>query len=82
MNYSKQWMKSVLSFLFCLSMSSSGMAQEVASLKIDANTIYQRITGFGGFVCNPQFQYGHMSDADIKKVWEIGRGTRLNSSHL
>ena len=40
-----------------------------ATMKLDAQATHQRITGFGGFVCSPQFQYGHMSTTDIKKVW-------------
>ena len=39
------------------------------TVRFDATEIHQHITGFGGFVCSPQFQYGHMSTADIKKVW-------------
>ena len=39
------------------------------TIRFDATKTHQRITGFGGFVCSPQFQYGHMSTADIKKVW-------------
>lgn len=49
--------------------SLSVMAQETASLKINAETVYQHITGFGGFVCSPSFAYGHMTDSDIRKVW-------------
>ena len=39
------------------------------TVRFDATNTHQRITGFGGFVCSPQFQYGHMSTAEIKKVW-------------
>ena len=39
------------------------------TVRFDATKTHQRITGFGGFVCSPQFQYGHMSTAEIKKVW-------------
>ncbi|MBP5713963.1 MAG: hypothetical protein J6X07_04615 [Prevotella sp.] len=39
------------------------------TVRFDATKTHQRITGFGGFVCSPQFQYNHMSTADIKKVW-------------
>ena len=44
-------------------------AQTTTTVRLDAQSTHQRITGFGGFVCSPQFQYGHMSDVDIKKVW-------------
>ena len=33
------------------------------------NTKYQYIKGFGAFVCSPGFQYGHMSDNEIRQVW-------------
>ncbi len=39
------------------------------TVRFDATKTHQHITGFGGFVCSPQFQYGHMSNADIEKVW-------------
>ena len=53
-----------LSLLFCV-----GLFAEKATVRIDAQQKYQYITGFGGFVCSPQFKYNHMSTADIKKVW-------------
>ena len=39
------------------------------TVRIDATKTHQRITGFGGFVCSPTFQYNHMSNAEIDKVW-------------
>ena len=39
------------------------------TVRIDATKTHQRITGFGGFVCSPSFQYNHMSNAEIDKVW-------------
>ena len=39
------------------------------TVRIDATKTHQRITGFGGFVCSPSFAYGHMSNAEIDKVW-------------
>ena len=45
------------------------LSAQRATVRINAQTKYQHITGFGGFVCSPQFQYGHMSNADIEKVW-------------
>ena len=46
-----------------------GVQAQQATVRIDAQTKHQRITGFGGFVCSPQFTYNHMSTAEIKKVW-------------
>ena len=68
-NLSKNWLRTLCSMMLFVSMSMNTLAQEAASLRINPQTLYQRITGFGGFVCSPQFGYGHMSDADIKKVW-------------
>ena len=60
--------KLLLLILFALT-TGTGFAQQNATMKIDATKQYQHITGFGGFVCSPQFQYNHMSTTDIKKVW-------------
>lgn len=38
-------------------------------VRIDNTTQRQKITGFGGFVCSPQFAYNHMSPAEIQKMW-------------
>jgi len=43
-----------------------------AKVKIDKNITYQNITGFGGFVCSPQFAYNHMTPAEIQKLWGTG----------
>jgi len=63
-------MKHYVCYLLGLVMAlffTQSMAQP--TVRFDATKTHQRITGFGGFVCSPQFQYGHMSTADIKKVW-------------
>ena len=39
------------------------------TVRLNATQKHQRITGFGGFVCSPQFTYNHMSTSEIKKVW-------------
>ena len=54
---------SLLAFSGCLSVAAQ------TTVRIDASKKHQHITGFGGFVCSPQFQYNHMSTSDIKKVW-------------
>jgi glucuronoarabinoxylan endo-1,4-beta-xylanase len=58
--------KSLLGIVLALSFSSV-VAQ--TTVKIDATTTHQRITGFGAFVCSPSFQYNHMSNKNIQKVW-------------
>ena len=40
-----------------------------ATVKINKDVSYQKITGFGGFVNSPQFGYNHMSDDEIRKMW-------------
>lgn len=49
--------------------SATLSAQTKATVRIDAQVTHQHITGFGGFVCSPQFTYGHMSNTEIAKVW-------------
>ena len=44
-------------------------AQTTATVRFDVQSTHQRITGFGGFVCSPQFTYNHMTTNEIKKVW-------------
>ncbi|WP_426277757.1 T9SS type A sorting domain-containing protein [Chryseobacterium sp. S-02] len=43
-----------------------------AKVKIDKNIMYQKVTGFGGFVCSPQFAYNHMTPTEIQKLWGTG----------
>ena len=63
-------MKTIQLFtLTLLLVSSSLAAQTKATLRIDASKTHQHITGFGGFVCSPQFTYNHMSETEIRKVW-------------
>lgn len=50
---------------FCTIMQ--GFAQS-ATLTVNSTT-YQKITGFGGFVCSPQFGYDHMTTDEIRKMW-------------
>ncbi len=61
-------MKRQIVFLLSL-MACVFMHAEQVTVRLDAQTKHQTITGFGGFVCSPQFQYNHMSTSDIKKVW-------------
>ena len=65
----KTFFKSViLAGLLCTN-GAQANAQTPTAVRLDAQGKHQHITGFGGFVCSPTFQYGHMSDNDIKKVW-------------
>ena len=64
-------MKRLTLFLVALLTCLASEAQDTqrATMRIDAGHQHQRITGFGGFVCSPQFQYNHMTSSDINKVW-------------
>ena len=42
---------------------------KTATVRVDSDVTYQKITGFGGFVCSPQFGYNHMSTDEIKMLW-------------
>ena len=64
----KKILTASLTSLF-MAMSVMALAQSTATVRLNAQSTHQHITGFGGFVCSPQFQYGHMSDSDINKVW-------------
>lgn len=44
------------------------------TLNIDVQQKHQKITGFGAFVCSPQFGYNHMTTTEIEKVWKTGAG--------
>ena len=54
--------------LVCI-LSVITMVSKGQTLRLDATQKHQHITGFGGFVCSPQFGYNHMSTTEIKKVW-------------
>ena len=72
-----------LSLLITLLLAAimNGQAQQVL-LRVDAQSPHQQISGFGGFVCSPQFTYGHMSDAEISKVWGTGSTVGCNIMRL
>jgi len=53
-----------------------------AKVQIDKNKTYQKITGFGGFVCSPQFGYNHMSPDEIKKMWGANSEAGYNIMRL
>ena len=65
----KIWKSLAMGTMMLVGMSSLAMAQTKATVRLEAQKTHQRITGFGGFVCSPQFTYNHMSNAEIEKVW-------------
>jgi glucuronoarabinoxylan endo-1,4-beta-xylanase len=52
-----------------LFLSTVCFAQTKGTVRFDTSVKHQRITGFGAFVCSPQFTYNHMSSTEINKVW-------------
>ena len=62
--------------------SRPATAQTKATVRFDVQNTHQRITGFGGFVCSPQFTYNHMSTTEIKKVWGAGSTVGCNIMRL
>ena len=71
-------MAALLSFMG----SRAATAQTKATARFNPQNTHQRITGFGGFVCSPQFGYNHMSATEIKKVWGAGSTVGCNIMRL
>lgn len=57
----------LITFALMLAVNMNAAGETI--MRIDAAERHQRITGFGGFVCSPQFGYNHMSTEEINKVW-------------
>lgn len=76
------WRRMMLVTMFYVGILSVAMAQTETTVRLDAQKTHQRITGFGGFVCSPQFTYGHMSDSEIAKVWGKSSTLRCNIMRL
>jgi glucuronoarabinoxylan endo-1,4-beta-xylanase len=57
-------------------------AEKQATIRINSNVSYQKITGFGGFVNSPQFTYNHMTEAEIRKLWGENSVTGYNIMRL
>lgn len=55
---------------------------QTPKVRIDNTTPRQKITGFGGFVCSPQFAYNHMTNAEIQKIWGVNSETGYNIMRL
>ncbi|MDR7211739.1 T9SS type A sorting domain-containing protein [Flavobacterium piscis] len=71
------------SILFAvLFVSSAQLNAQNAKVQIDKNKTYQKVTGFGGFVCSPQFGYDYMSPDEIKKMWGTNSQAGYNIMRL
>ena len=62
--------------------SRAATAQTKATVRFDVQNTHQCITGFGGFVCSPQFGYNHMSTSEIKRVWGASSTVGCNIMRL
>lgn len=71
-----------LIILAVLFMSSALVSGQNAKVQIDKNKTYQKVTGFGGFVCSPQFGYNYMSTDEIKKMWGANSQAGYNIMRL
>ncbi len=59
--------------------SASG---QLTTVRINKNTAYQKVTGFGGFVCSPQFGYNHMTTSEIQTLWGANSQAGYNIMRL
>ncbi|WKL49755.1 T9SS type A sorting domain-containing protein [Flavobacterium pectinovorum] len=69
-------------FFAVLFLSSAQLSAQNAKVQIDKNKTYQKVTGFGGFVCSPQFGYNYMSVDEIKKMWGTNSEAGYNIMRL
>jgi glucuronoarabinoxylan endo-1,4-beta-xylanase len=72
----------LLMALLTASIAPSLSATKSATVRSDSNVKYQKITGFGGFVCSGQFAYNHMTTAEIQKIWGNGSQAGYNIMRL
>ena len=71
--------------LIYISIMCLGFAQassKTATVRINSDITYQKVTGFGGFVNSPQFGYNHMTTTEIRKLWGKDSETGYNIMRL
>lgn len=71
----------ILTTSFCFGQLSAQTTQ-TATVKINSDVKHQRITGFGGFVNGPQFQYDWMTPTQIRQLWGAGSEMGYNIMRL
>jgi glucuronoarabinoxylan endo-1,4-beta-xylanase len=68
-----------LLIIFTFSFQHAVFAQtRIASVTVNKNIAFQKVTGFGGFVNSPQFGYNHMTPAQIQQMWGAGSEAGYN----
>lgn len=68
--------------LFSVLLFTAQFSAQTPKVRIDNTTPRQKITGFGGFVCSPQFAYNHMTSTEIQKMWGANSETGYNIMRL
>lgn len=61
---------------------STQLSAQNANVQIDQNQTFQKVTGFGGFVCSPQFAYDYMTPDEIRKMWGANSEAGYNIMRL
>jgi glucuronoarabinoxylan endo-1,4-beta-xylanase len=65
--------------LLTIAFQTTAFAQtRIASVTVNKNVAFQKVTGFGGFVNSPQFGYNHMTPAEIQQMWGAGSAAGYN----
>jgi glucuronoarabinoxylan endo-1,4-beta-xylanase len=77
----KKFAQRIALTVLCLitGITSSG---QLTTVRINKNATYQKITGFGGFVCSPQFGYNHMTTSEIQTLWGANSQAGYNIMRL
>jgi len=65
----KNLIRILFSIAILLACGSVKAQVKTATVTINSDSLYQKITGFGGFVCNGQFAYNWMKTDEIQKLW-------------
>jgi len=66
----KKFLRIVCVFLCCIVFQQVTLAAtQIATVRVNSSVSYQKITGFGGFVCSPSFGYNWMTTDNIQKLW-------------
>ncbi|MGB3774154.1 MAG: secretion protein, partial [Leeuwenhoekiella sp.] len=78
----KNYLLRLLIPIFALFVYQTHAQDQSATVRIDDNIKFQEITGFGGFVCSPQFAYDYMSTDEIETLWGAESELKYNIMRL
>lgn len=68
--------------LIAIALLAFQISAQTPKVRIDNTRPRQKITGFGGFVCSPQFAYDHMTPSEIDKMWGTNSEAGYNMMRL